>query len=51
MSNNKPHICILEIYEQYEVPQKEDEQNSVFYKPLTQRQLQREFYEFSFDHD
>lgn len=49
--SNKPHICILAIYEQYKVPQKEDEQNSVFYKLLTQRQLQREFYEFSFDHD
>lgn len=50
MSNNKPHICILGIYEQYNVPQKEDKPTSVLYNLLTWRLSFREkAKELSFD--
>lgn len=50
MSNKKPYICILGIYEQYKVPQKEDERTSVLYKLLTWRLSVREkVKDFSFD--
>lgn len=37
MSSNKPLICILEIHEQYKVPQKEAWQNAALHQMLTGR--------------